>query len=234
MDFCWFLVACCKSRTSNFMRPRNVLLAFHNNRVFAFGLRFWSKKPTKNLPKTRPEPFKNRCRKRVVFQHRFFQVSASILEPLGPPTWNQVGSKTYFSQGGTLFFSPLKLNVFKNGVSDGSDIDFGGSWPRFWKLQVSILDGSGIDFSKFSSVFGFMSSKCLLHRHNAKKAKVWANCSQNVGFHFPMCLQHCSPAHASLKGMAVPQDSCTQMGRRRWPPWGEFNPPATEGAPTAC
>ena len=83
-----------------------------------------------------------------------------------------------------------------------------------------ILDGSGIDFSKFSSVFGFMSSKWLLHRHNAKKAKVWANCSQNVGFHFPMCLQHCSPAHASLKGMAVPQDSCTQMGRRRWPPPG--------------
>ena len=35
-----------------------------------------------------------------------------------------------------------------------------------------------------------------------------------------MCLQHCSPAHASLKGMAVPQDSCTQMGRRWWPPPG--------------
>ena len=61
MDFCWFLVACCKSRTSNFMRPRNVLLAFHKNQVFAFGMRFWSKKLTKNHSKTRPEPFKNRC-----------------------------------------------------------------------------------------------------------------------------------------------------------------------------
>ena len=91
MDFCCFFVACCKSRTSNFMRPRNVLLAFHNNRVFAFGLRFWSKKPTKNLPKTRPEPFKNRCRNRVVFQHRFFHVLVSILGPLGPPRWSQVG-----------------------------------------------------------------------------------------------------------------------------------------------
>ena len=49
------------------------------------------------------------------------------------------------------------------------------------------------------------------------------NCSQNVGFHFPMSLQRCSPADARLKGMAVPQRSCTQMGRRRWPPWGEFN-----------
>ena len=37
-----------------------------------------------------PEPFQNRCRKRVVFQHRFFRVSASILEGLGPPTWSQV------------------------------------------------------------------------------------------------------------------------------------------------
>ena len=68
-----------------------------------------------------------------------------------------------------------------------------------------------------------MSSKWLLHRHNAKKAKVWANCSQNVGFHFPMCLQQCSPADASLQCMAVPQHSCTRMGRRRWPPLGEFN-----------
>ena len=51
-------------------------------------------------------------------------------------------------------------------------------------------------------------------------SKVWANCSQNVGFHFPMCLQQCSPADASLQCMAVPQHSCTQMGRRRWPPLG--------------
>ena len=51
-------------------------------------------------------------------------------------------------------------------------------------------------------------------------SKVWTNCSQNVGFHFPMCLQQCSPADASLQCMAVPQHSCTQMGRRRWPPPG--------------
>ena len=91
MGFCCFFVACCKSRTSNFMRPRSVLLAFHNNQVFAFGMRFWSKKPTKNQSKTTSEPFKNRCQKWVVFQHRFFRVSASILEPLGLPTWTQVG-----------------------------------------------------------------------------------------------------------------------------------------------
>ena len=49
-----------------------------------------SKKPTKNLSKMRSEPSKNRCRKCVVFQHRFFRVSASILDPLGPPRWSQV------------------------------------------------------------------------------------------------------------------------------------------------
>ena len=52
----------------------------------AFGMDFGSKKPTKNLWKTTPEPFQNRCHKRVVFQHRFFRVSASIWEPLGPPS----------------------------------------------------------------------------------------------------------------------------------------------------
>ena len=51
-------------------------------------------------------------------------------------------------------------------------------------------------------------------------SKVWTNCNQNVGFHFPMCLQQCSPADASHQCMAVPQHSCTQMGRRRWPPLG--------------
>ena len=51
-------------------------------------------------------------------------------------------------------------------------------------------------------------------------SKAWTNCSQIVGFHFPMCLQQCSPADASLQCMAVPQHSCTQMGRRRWPPPG--------------
>ena len=51
-------------------------------------------------------------------------------------------------------------------------------------------------------------------------SKVWTNCNQNVGFHFPMCLQQCSPADARLKCMAVPQRSCTNWVRRRWPPLG--------------
>ena len=86
MDFCWFLVACCKSRTSNFMRPRNVLLAFHTMQPIAFRTHFRPKKPTKDHSKMRSEPFQNRCQKRIVFQHRFFRVSASILEGLGPPS----------------------------------------------------------------------------------------------------------------------------------------------------
>ena len=57
----------------------------------AFRMHFDSKKPTKNHSKTTSEPFKNRCQKYVVFQHRFFRVSASILEGLGPPRWSQVG-----------------------------------------------------------------------------------------------------------------------------------------------
>ena len=39
--------------------------------------------------------------------------------------------------------------------------------------------------SKFSTVFGFVSSKWLLHRHNAEKAKVWPKRSQNVRISLP-------------------------------------------------
>ena len=49
IDFCWIFVACCKSRTSKFMRPASVLLVFHTIRLIAFGMQFWSKNPTENL-----------------------------------------------------------------------------------------------------------------------------------------------------------------------------------------
>ena len=68
-----------------------VLLAFHTIQCFAFCMHFRSKKSTENPSKTMPEPFKNRCRKRIDFQHRFFQVLASIWEGRGLPTWSHVG-----------------------------------------------------------------------------------------------------------------------------------------------
>ncbi len=92
IDFCSNFDVCSKSQHQKNVRPRSVLLAFHTIQCFAFCMRFRSKKPTKNLSKTMSEPFQNRCQKRVVSQHRFFRVSASILEGLGPPTWSQVGS----------------------------------------------------------------------------------------------------------------------------------------------
>ena len=52
----------------------------------AFRMHFWFQKLSKNSSKTTSEPFTNRCRKSIVFQHRFFRVSAFILEPLGSPS----------------------------------------------------------------------------------------------------------------------------------------------------
>ena len=91
IDFCLIFVICCKRQHRKFIGPANVLLAFHTFQFFDFRIHFFSEKPTKNPSKMRSEPFQNRCRKRVVFQHRFFRVSDSILEPLGPPRWSQVG-----------------------------------------------------------------------------------------------------------------------------------------------
>ena len=59
--------ACCKSQTFIFVRMAIVLLGFYTIHAFAFRMRFRSQNPSKNLAKTRPEPFKNQCRKRVDF-----------------------------------------------------------------------------------------------------------------------------------------------------------------------
>ena len=109
--------------------------------------------------------------------------------------------------------SLLKLNVFKNSVLEGSGLDFGGSRARFQR-------GLGPNFRQKIIVFLAPLVRKCFSPASYIHSKVWANCSQNVGFHFPMCLQQCSPADASLQCMAVPQHSCTQMGRRRWPPLG--------------
>ena len=75
-----------------------------------------------------------------------------------------------------------------------------------------------------TSRFGLISSTLnSWQSSNLPAYNMRTNCSQSVGFHFPMCLQRCSPADARLECMAIPQRSCTQMGRRRWPPLGEFN-----------
>ena len=49
-----------------------------------------------------------------------------------------------------------------------------------WSAPDSILEapgldfrGFGTDFLQFSTFLGLVSSKWLLRRHNAKKAKVW-------------------------------------------------------------
>ena len=90
IDFGLHCDACCKRQHQKNVRPRSVLLAFQTILCFAFCMHVRSTKPTKNTSKTTSEPSQNRCRKCIVFLHRFCRVSALILEPLGPPCWSQV------------------------------------------------------------------------------------------------------------------------------------------------
>ena len=66
------------------------------------------------------------------------------MEPLGRPAWTQVGSFGQWKKKlpRLAFFYPLKLDVFKNGVLEGSGLDFGGPGARFWRVQASIWKGS--------------------------------------------------------------------------------------------
>ena len=103
--------ACCKSQTFIFVRMAIVLLGFYTIHAFAFRMRFRSHNPSKNLAKTRPEPFKNRCRKRVDFQHRFFEVLASIWEGLGLQDGAKLAHQCE-NRNARCFFGCLKLSVF--------------------------------------------------------------------------------------------------------------------------
>ena len=125
---------CCKSRTLIFVRMAIVLLGFYTIHAFAFGMRFGNENHAKNPSKTRPEPFKNRCRKHVDFQHRFSEVLASIWEGLGSPRWSQVGHVGPPKLLNSSFFTLLSCRSFKNGVLEGSRLDFGGSGARFWRV----------------------------------------------------------------------------------------------------
>ena len=117
-----------------------VWLGFYTIHAFAFRMRFRSQNPSKNLAKTRPEPFKNRCRKRVDFQHRFSKVLASIWESLGPPRRNQVGyfgSPKLLDRPSWAFFSDRS---FKNSVLDGSRLNqFWRLWGRFFETFAVFL-----------------------------------------------------------------------------------------------
>ena len=108
------------------------------------------KKPTKNPPKMRSEPFKNRCQKRVAFQHRFFRVSASILQGLGLQDGAKLAKNRKFLKRGCTFFTFWSWRSWKiaswsapDSILEPPGLDFGGSGLRFWP----ILKNSGIDFS---------------------------------------------------------------------------------------
>ena len=112
IDFCSNFNPCCKSQHQKNVRPRSVLLAFHTIQRYARCMHFWLKKPSKNHPKMTSEPFKNRCKKRDVFYHRFFGALASIWKPFDL----QVGAKLLSWTPKTLP-KAFKIQVFWEHVS---------------------------------------------------------------------------------------------------------------------
>ena len=121
-------------KISIFPRENQCFSGFREKHVCAVFVHFSFQKSSQNPSKTRSEPFKNRCRKRVDFQHRFFEVLASIWEGLGPPRWSQVGHFGLKTLGTVLPKSVFKLDVFYK-------LRLGGLQAPFWRLQVSILEG---------------------------------------------------------------------------------------------
>ena len=119
-----------------FPEENHYFSGFCKKHVFAIFMHFSFQNSSQNPSKTRSEHFKNRCRKRVDFQHRFFEVLASIWEGLVLSRWSQVGSKWPPGLRAQPPKSLLKLNVFKK-------YRLGCSRARFWSLWPRILEGLG-------------------------------------------------------------------------------------------
>ena len=151
--------------------------------VGPFWIRKTYQKPVQNNVWTLQKLMSKTCRFSILIFSGFgldFGASwASSLEPSWPfwPPKLAVSAYVYV----------LKLTVLYKWC-------LGGLRTRFRRPWASILEGSGNDFSKFSTAFGFVSSTWLLHRHSAEKAKVWPKSSQNVRIslpHVPSALQSC-------------------------------------------
>ena len=136
MDFCWFLVACCKSRASNFMRPRSVLLAFHRNQVFAFGIRFRSKNLSKTLPKRGPNPSKIDAKNVLFFNIHFFGFRPRFGRVLGLQVEAKFAILAPQKFWTRTCWALLNQRPLKNNVLGGSRLDFGSPRPDFWGAEA--------------------------------------------------------------------------------------------------
>ena len=103
-------------KISIFPRENQCFQVFAKSMFVRFSCILSFQKSSQNPSKTRSEPFKNRCRKRVDFQHRFFEVLASIWEGLGPPRWSQVGHFGLKKFRRLPIFTFLSQMSLKNGV----------------------------------------------------------------------------------------------------------------------
>ena len=139
------------------------------------------------------------------FLTSFFRVWASILEPLGPPSWSQVGSKSKNHSTCLPLWTLLSQRSFQNGVLEGSWVDFGAPWARFLSLRASILRPPGLDFEAPGSIveppgllpcFGYASHN---QQHNVTNVG-WISC---LGF-LPFLLLPSSKALPNLGGGGVP------------------------------
>ena len=150
IEFGSMLIACCKGRTSTFVRQRSVLSAFHTIQHFACCMHFCFKKPTKTFPKRRPNPSKIDAQNMLLFLSsvffrlwpRFENLWASKLEP----SWLSWTPMTLPKAFKIQSFGSTRPRCFPRGSKVAPK-----GIPR--KAQSSIFGGFWIDFGAFSRYF---------------------------------------------------------------------------------
>ena len=128
------------------------------------------------------EPLQNRSQKRVVFQHRFFRVLASISEGLGPPRWSQVrraacSARRVRSHGIFSFGNPA-WKGFSGGPGVPRPSQTQGR-PRPCWAHV----GTFFALGRIFFVLGwFLNTSCTFLAHVGRFFRAWGRCGLDFGW----------------------------------------------------
>ena len=108
---------------------------------------------------------------------------------------------------------------------EASGLDFGASGPQFWSFQAPLVERKGFFLTS-------RGSACFLNRFGRffRSAHVSLKCMTAPHHSRPKWIPHMQ----AFNEPQSPKFHASKLGRRRWAPPGGFNPPATEGVPTAC
>ena len=166
-EFTFVPIKFCRSPTSNFMRPRSVLLAFHTQSYNHFAPYSCPKNLMKNPTKNLPERLKMWPSKRCFLAKCFFRILGVILKGLA----SQIATK-YAQKAFRILVEPFGKPIWSRCIG----------WHRLVSVLASILEGFG---HPTWGQIGYLGVPRWLWK--LAKSNFWGACVQDACQEAPKC-----------------------------------------------